>query len=387
METQTQSPQLEADKILNELRRLAAKPRLSTEEKKQFDALEHQHAVVSGAYSRSQLARLVEMEDKAGIPRRPVDDVEAMVNYRNYLLSGKPRNMIMSATSGGYLVPTKIWPTFVAMLKAADQIFDPSVVTWLELSGDPVNIPMLDDTAIVAQKIDENNITPTYSDITFDEVAFGRAATWRSGWVAAPRQLAADSAYPLDFVLNQVFAARIARGAGAALVSTIITGAESAGTAVGSAGNTGGTETGANSIGTDDLATLFGSVDQAYSSSPNAGWMMQLSTFVKLLTIKDKQGRPVLRPEKNADGRYLILTKPVYFCPSVPAVSTGNKSVLFGDLSRIAIRADKDSYSVLRSEERLSEYLQFGYQAYLRLDSALLRQSGSDSPIKYLQNA
>ncbi len=378
---------LEAETILNEMRRLAAKPRMTTEERKKFDELEAQHAIVSGAYNRSRRALLAKRLDESNIPRSPFDDAEAMAKYRGYLLTGKSENIRMG-TDGTYIVPSKIWPTFASMLKGADEVFNPDVVTWLETeTGGEIPVPMLDDTAINAQKIDENNITPTYSDVVFDQLHLGRAPSWRSGWVAVPRQLAQDSAYPLDFLLNEVFAARIARGVGPDLVSTIITAAASGGTATGSSGNTGGAETGATSIGTDDLETLFGSVDQAYSSSPKAGWLMRLATYVKLLSVKDKQGRPVIRPERDEQGRYLLLTRPVYFSPSVPALATGNKSVLFGDLSKVVVRAVKDGYSVLRSQERLAEFLQFGYQSFLRINYGLLRQSGSDSPIKYLQNA
>jgi HK97 family phage major capsid protein len=370
---------LEAETILNEMRRLSAKPHMSADERKKFDELEAQHAIVSGAYDRSKRALLAKREDKIGIRRPPFDDREARANFRNYLVTGESRNMIMSGTDGSYLVPASIWPTFIVMLKGYDQIFDPSVVTWLETdTGAPMPVPMLDDTAISATKVDENNISITTANIVFDQLALGRCPTWRSGWVAVPIQLVQDSAYPLETMLNKVFAPRIARAVGADLMATVITAA-----AVGVTTASGQVST---VIG-DDLYSLLGSVNEAYAESPTSGWMMRFATLIAIYKLKDSYGRYIFKPERDANGRPLLLERPVYLCPSVDAIGAGNKPILFGDLSRIAIHAVRDSYGVIVAKERLADYYQFAYQSFLRANYGLLRQSGSDSPIKYLQNA
>ena len=91
-------------------------------------------------------------------------------------------------------------------------------------------------------------------------------------------------------------------------------------------------------------------------------------------------------------GNFLLLEKPVYICPSMPAPAAGATPVAFGDFSRLVLRIVKDSGAMIRATEfpGLAEYACVGFQGYMRAEAAVLldsNQSPMDSPIKLLANA
>jgi HK97 family phage major capsid protein len=103
------------------------------------------------------------------------------------------------------------------------------------------------------------------------------------------------------------------------------------------------------------------------------------------MRVKDKQGRPVFAEQYNAVGEPILLGKRVAYCPSMPAIGLSNKPIALGDFGRFIIRVVKDM-QVQRLGETFAEFLQVGYQAFLRADAGLQVTTG-DSPIKFLQNA
>jgi HK97 family phage major capsid protein len=71
----------------------------------------------------------------------------------------------------------------------------------------------------------------------------------------------------------------------------------------------------------------------------------------------------------------------------MPAMTTGLKSVAYGDLSRFFRREVLGSLTVKTLVERYAEVGQIAYEASWRVDGALAKAANSPVPVKYLQQA
>ena len=116
--------------------------------------------------------------------------------------------------------------------------------------------------------------------------------------------------------------------------------------------------------------------------APNAGFLMRWDTYLAVRQIATVGGE--LAPYTTPDGRPAIMGKPVYFCPGMDSIAASKVPIIFGDLSRHAIRAVTDSFSSFRYDERYMVNHQKSIQAYWRADSLLLQGSNSDAPMKTL---
>jgi HK97 family phage major capsid protein len=304
---------------------------------------------------------------------------------RTHLLLGKAvkENRTYSAMSiltdngGGFLVPqdmaNKVW----SMLKQQDRLFDPEVVTFYETDhGNALTVPVTDDTGVSAVIVAENATSAEAELGTIDRLSLGKVPTWRSKKFVTSIELLQDSAFPIEDMISANAAKRFQRGIGAANVATLISGATS-----------GATSQAPGAVSYVDLLNLLGSADPQYLASPKCYWLMNFATLIAIYSQKDSSGRPLVRPQTDANGNFLLLTKPVALTPSMDAlsVSTG-KPVALGDLSRFFVRTVKGYPRIQKFEQTptLVDYGLIAYEMYLRTNSALLVASGSDAPVKYL---
>ncbi len=204
-----------------------------------------------------------------------------------------------------------------------------------------------------------------------------------------------SEAFNLTKLFERFASDRIARGAGADLLnnssagkpfglipSLLALGATT--TALGSAANTGGTETGANSVGSKDLSNLFFAVPSAYRKSDKCAWLMNDSTALYISTLLDKNGRPLLNLNEPV---LTLLGKPVKIDTGMPSIGASQTPIAFGDLSYWATRYAADDSYILRFRERFADSGEVGWMAFVRVDGALLFSDESEpSPIRLLQN-
>jgi len=389
--------QLQKNQLLAEARQILNKKPFTREDSARFDRLMELAAAEDNNEALNR-ARLAKQMDESNIPRTPFDDNEARASFRKYVRTGVMDNSIRGAMttdsgSGGAIIPQLFFNELTSILKQYDRLFDPDVVTIVRpTSGAPMGFPLLDDVSQSATIIADNIVSVETTPLVFAQLAFTQCPTWRSGWITMPNQLLQDSGIPIENMLVKALGVRIARGAGANIVSTLLSAALVGATAAGSATNTGGTETGGTTVGTDDLYSLVSSVDPAYTTSPQCGWAMSFQTLLSLLKTKDKQGRPIIPAVHNDAGDFLLLEKPVFLCPSMPAIGANSIPIAFGDFSRLVVRFVKDSQTLIRAVEAhgCADNYATGFQGYLRAQAGLAldsAQSPADSPIKLLKNA
>jgi HK97 family phage major capsid protein len=117
--------------------------------------------------------------------------------------------------------------------------------------------------------------------------------------------------------------------------------------------------------------------------------MFSDSTLLSLQGLQDKYGRPLWQPGLSTDAPNQLLGKPYHinnFMPSIGGTVSppvGNKSILFGDMSRFKVRKVK-AMTVQRLIERYAELGQIGIIAFARYDSDII--DAGMHPIQYLAN-
>lgn len=205
---------------------------------------------------------------------------------------------------------------------------------------------------------------------------FGKCPTWRSGHVRASIELAEDSGFDLAGLRASGFGRRFARGIGAAFVSTLLT-----------QSTQGKVAASATAITGDEILDLVASVDPAQGQ--NGAFLMNFATFTALRKLKGSTSGDFLLPigRDAATGRPTLFNMTVYLSPSMPNMTTGQKSVAFGDLSRFLFWQTRGSLTTKVYVERYADYGQIGYEGFWRVDGALAKPTNSPVGIRYLQQA
>jgi HK97 family phage major capsid protein len=206
-------------------------------------------------------------------------------------------------------------------------------------------------------------------------------------------ELLQDSAFNMDNFLADAFAVRFGRGYerdftignGSGVPTGLLTAVLASGAvpviAVGSAANTGGSENGTNSIGTNDLISLEHSVDPSYRRS--AKFMLHDNSLKVIKQLLDKFGRPIWVPSLSSGAPSTILGYSYVINQSLPSsVSATKNTVLFGDMSKYVIRKVRDM-NVLRLNERYADFGQVGFLAFSRADGNLV--DAGTHPVNVLQ--
>jgi HK97 family phage major capsid protein len=303
---------------------------------------------------------------------------------------------------GGAFVPLGMSGRAFETMKQYDQLFDEQFSNVVETeTGANTAFPVWDDVTNASVQV-----TETAQSTEVDVANFGNlqlnAYAFRSRIVAVSLELLQDSNFPLGAVLERVFAMRHARGVGAALVNGsgggsaptgLITAVVASGASPvivsGSSLNTGGTETGATSIGTQDINALYHKLDPAYRIG--ACFYMNDSTLSYLEGLLDKEGRPIVKFSTGlADqpGVPFIYGKRVAVCPSMPSMASGHNPVVFGNPLYFVQRRVPSSMYVRRfwQNPSLVQFGLVGFESWVRVDSGLVAPNANYLPYQYIQS-
>jgi HK97 family phage major capsid protein len=312
--------------------------------------------------------------------------------------------------AGGYFVPAG----FVYDVEIATKYFAPmadgSVIRILETAtGNVLPYPTNNDTqeawTIIgeASQVSDQGQTPNYptsgtapsgqpGNLTMGVVNFG---AWKgsTGLVRVSLELLQDSAFNLEDFLKNAFAVRLGRGyeyyltrgsgvnQPTGIVTAVVASGQAATIAAGSNANDGiGGNTGANSIGTNDLINLEHSIDPTYRRG--ARFLFHDNTLKVIKQLLDKYGRPLWVPGLASNAPDTILGYEYVINQSMPTIAAAANTVLFGSLNKFLMRKVRD-LSVLRLDERFADFGEVAFIAFSRIDSNLV--DAGVHPIGYLQ--
>ena len=281
---------------------------------------------------------------------------------------------LSTSTSGdaaGYVIPIGFVAEVLQQMKQHDQLLEAS--RWIFTPGGGVlNLPGVDDTTtdIDAVTLAELGLITQGPNPKFSNLQWPNATTWVTPQFVYSLQLEQDSPV-LAMYFAELFAKSFARGMGKNFLATLLSNLSA-----------GETTAAAGAITVPELFALMESVDTAYAMSPNAGFLMQWQTYLAIRAAATVGGQ--LAPYTMPDGSPAILGKKVFFCPNMDAIGSSKVPIIFGDLSRHAIRAVTDAFSSFRYDEKYMVQHQKAIQAYWRADSLLLQGSNTDAPMKTL---
>lgn len=417
----------ELARAIEELESLTAKPTLSGRDERRHSFLLAKISLLKQGVSVHEL-RTYEQDRllrEAGLNRAPQSartklPVEVEKEWRDFAagknvrLTSRPPDREVRANEtgqqsitytqgapGGYFVPQGIHDRAFETMRQYDQIFDDKFSNVIETdTGANTPFPAWDDVTNASVQVGEAQQSTEVDIANFGNVQLN-AYAFRSKIVGVSLELLQDSNFPWPSILERVFAMRHARGVGQALITGsgvqsptgLLTAVVASGAvpviASGSSTNTGGSETGATSIGTNDINSLFAKLDPAYR--PGACWYMADSTLEYLRTLLDKQGHPIVSFHKSLTDTFMetpfILGKPVAICPSMPSLgSSKNPVVLANPFYFVQRRVPSSMYvRAFWQNPTLVTYGLVGFESWLRVDSNLVAPNSSYLPAQFIQ--
>jgi HK97 family phage major capsid protein len=404
---------------LVEMEALTNKAKLSRQDLARFDYLKSRASALKAGFSPQQvrLDELNRAEHRMGEPltrfpkySRSEQEVAEARAWLHYAKTGEVETRIgevgnaqISYEKQGSFVPVQFFDQLFAAMKVHDPLFDAELVTYVETErGGLMQCPLVSDLGNVAEPIVESgDDSGDYADLTSTGHAESQPKAYRTPLWATTLEAEQDLNLfmPAIDMARFFFQDRIARGVGRDLVNGdgnsgrilgIIAQLIAAGAnpviAAGSAENTGGSETGANSIGTSDIVRLYTSVDAAYRASKKAAFLMNDDTLTYILKLVDKQGRPIVHID---EGYPYIFSKPVLVAPSLDSFGPSKDVVLFGDFSYWLTHCANGAGYIVRYVEApgLIEKGDVGFRAFVRYDGQLLWSDfpNSKPPINILR--
>lgn len=304
---------------------------------------------------------------------------QRMMETRDGVVEGTLSSHVGTYSGLGYFVPTG----FVQAIEQATKWFCPfldgDVCTVIETAtGAPLPYPVADDTGNTATIVGETNPVSEL-DVTANQVVLN-AFKLTSGLIKASTELLQDSAFDLDSYIAERMGERWGRGlesylttgSGSGQPTGLLTAIAASGAstivAAGSSESTGGSQTGANSIGYSDLVNLEHSVDPSYRRG--ARYMFHDQTLSLLKRILDKYGRPLWTPGIAVSEPPTLNGYPYVINQHMPTVTSVSEAVtvIFGDFKKFVVRKVKDM-SVLRLGELYAVTGQVGFVSFARIDS------------------
>ena len=293
-----------------------------------------------------------------------------------YMLRGT-NPQTTSDSAGGYTIPEG-WTgeldwakQFIGEVESVSRVFSTA-------TGNILPIPKVNDTATDAALQTEGSAT-TVADMTFGNTDL--SAYTYSTLVKVSKQLLQDEEVNLIGYLTELLGQRIARATNAALTTGD---GSSKPNGIITAATVGKTAASATAITHEELIDLYYSVDPAYRMGNSCYYMMNdavHSAVRKLGLTAAENFNPISFSE---DGTMFILGKEVKINQDMAsAITTGQKTILFGDFSGYAVRV-AGGINVLRMDERYADELNVGFIAYKRVDGDLI---SAGAPLKVLQQA
>ena len=277
---------------------------------------------------------------------------------------------------GGVTIPSLLASEIEVALKNYGGMFEAGTIINTSHGGDLI-LPTVNDTnakaTIVSDYDQSTKRAPSFGSVTL------KAYTYRTPIIPVSQTLIQDSAFNLDAVLSGLLGDSFSRGVNEQLTTGDGTGKP---TGIVTAATACSTQAAATSIKLDDIIDLIKSVNSAYAR--NGKFMFNRNTLWELAKIKDQTGRYIWQDSARDGTPATLFGKQYILNDDMADIGAGNASVLFGDLSKYKIRMVK-SFSVVRLNELLAEYLSIGLFGFARVDGNLL--DAGTNPVKKLVHA
>lgn len=248
------------------------------------------------------------------------------------------RAQTTSNSAGGYTVPVTLANFIVKSMAMWGPMYDENICTTINTaSGEQINIPTVDDTAVAVAKHSEGTALTDDGgvDVTFGQKVLN-AYMFDTEFVRWSLELSQDSIFNVEQLLGELLGERLGRRANTELTTGDGTGDPNG---VVTASTLGKSAAGAAAITADELIDLQHSVDPAYRMSPKARFMFNDATMAKIRKLKGGDGQYIWQMgDIRTTVPGTLLGSPYSVNQAMPASTTGLKSVLFGDFGKYYVR-------------------------------------------------
>jgi HK97 family phage major capsid protein len=270
------------------------------------------------------------------------------------------------STTGAATVPTSFREQLYQHLIQNAALVQASTVLTTD-GGETLQVPKTSAHSSDAVIVSETSTIPT-NEPSFAQVSLG---SFKYGaLIKVSRELIDDTGVDLQGYLAKQSGQALGNGAGAHFISGTGTGQPRG---LFQDTSLGRTATSASAISAVDVQELYSSVIPAYRA--NATWIMNDSTWSKIRQLTETTNAYLLG--SLGEGAELrLLGRPVLIDPYVASVTTGAKSVAFGDLSTYYVRF-AGGVRFERSDDAFFSEDVVGFRALLRTDGRLVDTSGS----------
>ena len=283
---------------------------------------------------------------------------KAMRNKNSYAVQDALQ--IGTDSEGGYLVPDEFESRLID--KLADENFIRGLATVITSSSGDKKIPVVASHGAATWTDEEGEYTE--DDDSFSAVTLG--AHKLTSIIKVSEELLNDSAFNIETYIAQEFARRMAAAEEAAFLDGNGTGKP---TGLLQMGETGVTAASAEAITADEIIDLYHSLRTPYRK--NAAFITNDSTIKVIRKLKDSTGQYLWQPGLKEGQPDTILNRPIYSSAYMPEISTGNKIMLFGDLSYYWI-SDRQGRTFQRLNELYAAKGQVGFRVFQRVDGKLI---------------
>ena len=287
------------------------------------------------------------------------------------------RALSVTTTAGGHTIPEGFVNELERALLAFGGVRQVASVIRTD-SGNDLPWPSVNDTGNAGVLLAINTQVATDTDPAFGQVVF-KAYKYSSKCVLVPTELLEDSAFDMASLLGSLLGERLGRisntqqttGSGSSQPNGVVT-----------ASSEGKEAASASAITFDEVLDLIHSVDRAYRDQ--SSFMFHDSTLKAIRKLKDGEGQYLWQPSLQVGAPPQILGYPFVVNNDMAEIGTGNKTILFGDMSKYKIREVR-GVRMLRLVERYKDFDQDGFLAFLRMDANLV--DAGTNPIKHLVQA
>ncbi|RWN58749.1 phage major capsid protein [Mesorhizobium sp.] len=285
-----------------------------------------------------------------------------------------------TTTAGGYTVPVELANVIIETMKAWGPLYDDDICTVMTTaSGNQINLPTVDDTAVPAVKHTEGT---ALTDDGGSDAVFGQkrldAYMYDTEFVKFSYELAQDSIFNMENLLGGLLGKRLGR-----IANNELTVGDGNGDPNGivTASSLGKTAAAVAAVTYDEIIDLVHSVDPAYRQSPKVRFMFNDLTLGALRKLKDGEGRYIWTMGDVTNGvPGNILGYRYSINQAMANLATGNKTMIFGDFSAYFVRkVGSPVIGVLR--ERF--WPDLGIAGLIRFDGEL----GDTAAVKHLIQA
>jgi HK97 family phage major capsid protein len=259
---------------------------------------------------------------------------------------------VNSDPDGGYTVPVTMHNQIISKLIEFSPVRELATVVTIG-SGDTIKFPVEDTQNFAASWVGETAARPETTSGQLRLVALTAHELYANPFVS--QTLLDDSGFNIEAWLADRVSMRFAVTEGTAFISG--TGSGQPEGLLTNASVTTVTSATANVIGADDLKDMFYALPEYYTR--NAAWLMRRATVGAIRKLKDGNGNYLWQPGLTADAPPTIEGRPYREAVDMPAIATGAKPVLFGDIRAGYTIVDRQGIRVTRDPLSNKPYVEF----------------------------